>query len=242
MSLYRWFFLFFAFSKVLQAQVEVSDLPEFRVVDLGGAFDRDLAGFDALEERLDRLYERHRFSVYFVIYSGIIGGTAAEKAHDLRDQWLPDGVEGLVFVSDTDLGQVSFALTNENADSTPKSAGAWILSDHLVLDAIDTALSGGSQYSKESDSAYLRELGSVLADELEARLEVQGVTRGASPYYLVAFALTMLAMLGVWLLVRRGSKPRALIPLPDFKMNSRLGAQYGGGLVTEIHYNSGQKD
>ena len=236
--LFGQFLLFFlAFCRLAQGEEGIPELPSSRVVDFGDVFTQDPSSLETLETRLNQLYERYQYSVYFVIYEGIIGSNVSERAYDLRDQWLADGVEGLVFVSDTDLGKVGFALTKAFSQEDPEQTDVWLIEDHHVLNVIDRVLGRSSEYTQESESKHMCEMGLSLVGALEERLrDNERPPRGASPYYLLAFALAGLAMLGVWMLASRGNQRRALIELPEFEMSSRLGAQYGGGVVGEICY------
>lgn len=214
-----------------------AELPSSRVVDFGGIFSRDDGGFQELESRLDSLYERYGYSVYFVAFSGIIGSNVQTRSDDFRDQWLPHGVEGLVVVCDTDLERTAFSLTNAEFDATEQEV--WLLPDHLVLDAMRKVYKKGRETEHENESDFLRFLGEELASNLETLLEKRSQPEaGVSPYYLVAFIFTALLILALaaWARrsARRESQPQTTLQFPEIEIPSRLGGQYGGGLVSEI--------
>lgn len=220
-------------------EVGLPGLPDSRVIDYGGIFSRDDGGFSELERRLDELYRRFGYSVYFVAYSGIIGSDVQTRCDEFRDQWLRDGVEGLVFVCDTDLERAAFSLTK--VDFASGEEKVWLLPDHLVLEAMRQVYQNAGDVDHESESEFLRFMGKNLASRLEELLEGQArPQKGVSPLYLVAFAGAGLLILALAAWARRCGRQEILqqtsLVFPEIEIPSRLGAQYGGGLVCEMSY------
>lgn len=222
-----------------EARTEIPNLPTSRVVDFGEIFSRDDGGFQKLEGQLNRLYERYHYSVYFVAFSGIIGSDVQTRSDEFRDQWLPHGVEGLVVVCDTDLEQSAFSLTN--AEFGAPEQEVWLLPDHLVLDAMREVYKKAAESDSENESEFLRFMGEELASKLESLLEKRSKPEaGVSPYYLVAFSFAGLLILALTAWARRSarreSQYQTTFEFPEIEIPSRLGGQYGGGLVSEISY------
>lgn len=216
-----------------------SGLPTARVIDYGEIFSRDDGGFRELENRLDELHRRYGYSVYFVAYSGIIGSDVQTRADEFRDRWLTDGVEGLVFVCDTDLERAAFSLTQ--VDFGVEEQRVWLVPDHLVLDALRQVYKNVGEVEHESEGDFLRFMGTNLASQLEQLLAEQAQPqKGVSPFYLIAFVGAALVILALAAWARRSGRQEVTqqtsFAFPEIDIPSRLGAQYGGGLVSEMSY------
>lgn len=213
--------------------------PKDRVVDLGEIFRKDAASRGKLSERLEELNQRYQFSVYYVAYSGIIGSSVDEKAVEFRDSWLGAEEEGLIFVCDTDMKTMAYALTK--VDSLPIDGGThdWKLPDHEVIKAMLTLSS--MEASGMAEEEFLTTIGHRLVDELNDKLETEPVAvQSYIGGILGAIGIAAgLGVLGVWWVLRTSGSTsgRSEGPLfPRIEIPNRLGAPFGGGVVGEISF------
>ena len=213
--------------------------PKTRLLDLGDIFRGREAEREELARKFDSLATDHGFSVYFVAYSGIIGSNVFEKAKQFRDDWLGTEEEGLIFVCDTDMKNMAYALTKVDGLSVnEKNHHSWKLPDHEAIAALQTLTEVTS--TENSEKEYLNLIGHALANKLDERLQAQKEQQKSGSWGLVAtFAVTAaLVFLGIWWVQSRSS-PQTISNgphFPEIKIGKRLGAQFGGGVVYEITY------
>ncbi|MGJ8725024.1 MAG: hypothetical protein ACSHYB_10745 [Roseibacillus sp.] len=218
---------------------DLSTPPRDRVVDFGEVFSAGSSSRTDLSRRLDALNERYQFSVYYIAYSGIIGSNVGEKAAEFRDLWLGTEEEGLVFVCDTDMKTVSYALTKVDSFPIDGSIHTWKLPDHEVVQAMLKLSSIDAEDMNEEE--YLGAMGHTLTDELESRLKSEpssGVRNTGGILGTIGAAAGLIGI-SVWWIKRRSGTTSSTIegPLfPTMEIPNRLGAHFGGGTVCEISY------
>ncbi len=214
-----------------------TEAPTIRLVDLGEIFYGNEGQRDQLAQRLEKLAAEHRFSVYFVAYSGVIGSDVGEKAKLFRDHWLGAEKEGLILVCDTDTKTMSYSLTKVEGLPVTEDNPIWRLPDDEIIEVMRHMATVGSNDSSEED--YLVLVGNTLVDELTRRLE-QKETRPSLRVggLILTFAITAVLILGaLWLIRRNASQAKTTAQaaiFPSFTIPTRLGASYGGGQVAEI--------
>ena len=220
---------------------DLSTPPVDRVVDFGEVFSANSVFRNKLSRRLKELKERYQFSVYFIAYSGIIGSDVSEKAAEFRDLWLGAEEEGLVFVCDTDMKKVTYALTKVDSFPLDGSNPTWKLADYEVAQA----MFGISQIdsSEMDEEKYLSTMGLILVDGLESRLKSQPETKKKGPGGILGAVVAAAGLIGmvVWWLRRKAGAVAAAVEktlFPTIEIPNRFGAHYGGGSVSEISYQS----
>lgn len=213
-------------------------IPSQPLVDYGEVFSNHPVQRRSLNQKLERFAREDDFTVYFVSYSGVIGSDVTAKALEFRDHWLGSETEGLVFVCDTDMKTMAYALTRSEGLSVSGKGKAWKLPDHEVLEAMDalTRLSG----QEMSEANYLSAIGNRLVDELDRRIHFkeEKPERSGMGYFLTfAFTAGLVSLLAWWAHQQRAGKLEASgAVFPKMKIPARLGAQFGGGMVAEIAF------
>lgn len=224
-------------------EVNLGKVPAIKLLDLGGIFDGRPQDFQKLANRLQAIEDKYDFSIYFVAYSGIIGSGVTEKAELFRDNWLGSQREGLVFVCDTDLRTMAFALTKIEGLPLEAKASPWRLPDHEVMAAMRDLSKVDSTGMSEAD--YLGAIGHNIAANLEESLSAPPKAAPVLSKSLGAAFILAAALLSwlFWRMQRRGPRddysPTTVFPVVETE--GRLGASYGGGLVGEISYRTGQE-
>ena len=218
---------------------DLSVPPLDRVIDLGEVFKVDGAPRKELSRRLNELDDRYQFSVYFVAYSGIIGSDASEKASEFRDLWLGTEVEGLVFVCDTDMKSIAYSLTKVKSFPLDGSNPTWRLPDREVNQAMLEI--GKIDAEGMDEEVYLSTIGQNLVTALESRLQPkQKAGRKGAAGILGAVTVTVLLIgWGVWWIRRKSNTMAEEIEkslFPTIEVPNRLGAHFGGGMVSEISF------
>ena len=218
-------------------QSNLSKVPKERVIDLGEAFSNNWEAREELNQKLKQFAKAEKFSIYFVTYSGIIGSDVTTKAQGFRDDWLGSHTEGLVFVCDTDLRTMSYALTRAELSAEGKSQ-VWKLPDHEIIAAISELAPLSKK--KLSKAEFLEATSSQLLAELENRIQARNKPKKNSSFgYLIVFTLTagLIYLLIWWAQKRRATEVESeKVGFPEITTEARLGAQYGGGVVAEITF------
>ena len=218
---------------------DLSDAPADRVLDFGEVFSADSASRKKLSRRLNALYDQYQFSVYYVAYSGIIGSNVSRKAAEFRDLWLGSEEEGLVFVCDTDMKTISYALTKVDSFPLDGTSPKWKLPDHdvtqamLEMNKVDT--------SGMDEEEYLAAVGNNLVNALERRLapSPESGKKGTLGILAAVVLAGGLISLSVWWIRRRSGAVAEEIEksiFPSIEIPNRLGAHFGGGTVSEISF------
>lgn len=213
-------------------------IPSEPLVDYGEVFSNHPVQRTSLNQKLQRFAREDDFTVYFVSYSGVIGSDVSAKALEFRDQWLGSEVEGLVFVCDTDMKEMAYALTRFEGFSVTGKGKVWKLPDYEILEAMDalTRLSGEGM----SEANYLSAIGNRLVDELDQRIHsAQEEPERSGMGYLLTFGVTaiLVSLLAWWAHQQRAGRLDSLgAVFPKMKTSGRLGAQFGGGMVAEISF------
>ncbi len=213
--------------------------PTKRLLDLGEIFDENPQVREKLNQRLERLAQEEQFSVFIVTYSGIIGSDTNAKAQAFRDKWLGSETEGIVVVCDTDLNSIAYSVTRVESLSIAGKNKIWKLADHEIVETMQSLTQNSDKNLSESE--FLIVMSNRLINGLEKHLQAKGKTQRSPRFgYLLIFALaTGLICALVWWSQKRQAK--ALLAnyetnFPRIKMNPRLGALYGGGIVAEIQF------
>ncbi len=216
----------------------LSTPPAVRLLDLGEVFDGQSDDREKLVRKLDALKSEHDFSVYFIAYSGIIGSNVVEKAEQFRDDWLGSEEEGLIFVCDTDMKNMAYALTKIDGLPLGEKSHYWKLADHEAISAVQSLSEVAQDAGTEQE--YLTAVGQALVNELEQRLDAKKEEQTAHiTGLLTAFVLTaVLIFVGIWWIQRKWQMSAGVSApsFPEIRMSERLGAHYGGGVVGEVAY------
>lgn len=209
--------------------------PQSRVADLDHVFARNPQALEEISQGLVSLYDDYHYSVYLVVYSGLIGSDVSSRAADFRDHWMRPHDEGLVIVFDTGSKQLSYALSR----SKGKAESAHILPDYKTLQALDDVLADPKLALNEVETIH--HVGLQLVAEFDKRLALQATpepktTRTYLAIFAIASALVMALILIAQHKARRRKTLRERVTFPEIKTPSRLGAKFGGGVIAEINY------
>lgn len=215
--------------------------PPGRVADLDGAFALEGGSVDDISRDLVRLYEDYRYSIYLVVYSGLIGSDVSSRAADFRDHWMGPDDEGLVIVFDLGAKEMAYALSRRRGQSEREL----ILSDYETLQALERVLPKPEHKLDEIET--VRYVGTRLVAEFEEQLQLAGEPEPKTqPWFLGVFAiaatLVMLLVLGSH---RRGDqleRRRERVSFPIHSASSRLGAKFGGGVTGEISFRESDRN
>lgn len=209
--------------------------PTSRILDFDDIFANDPAALRELSEGLIRLSDKYDYSIYFIIYSGLIGSDVANRAADFRDHWLRPHDEGLVIVFDTGSKHLAYALSRSSA----KAESALILPDHRTLQAIGLMMPRGDLALSELET--VREMGSKLVAEFEKQLAIEAAEKPrTSKTFLAIFAIAAaLSVTIIWVAQLRARKRKIrqeAVSFPAIETPPRLGAKFAGGIVGEVTF------
>ena len=218
---------------------DLSAPPSDRVVDFGEVFSPDSAAKKDLSRRLDDLYARYQFSVYYIVYSGVIGSNVSRKASEFRDRWLGADKEGLIFVCDTDLKRIAYALTKVDSFPLDGSNPTWKVTDREISQTMVEM--GKIDTTGMDEEEYLGAVGLNLVDALESRLKPMPKAKGKNTGGIlgaVAAAALLMGLAVWWISKKSGSAAEAFekSAFPTIEIPNRLGAHFGGGAVSEISF------
>ena len=226
---------------------QLVEIPDKRFLDLGEIFANEPTLKRQIDENLERFAQKRGFSIYVVAYAGIIGSDATTKAEAFRNNWLSNHTEGLVLVCDTDLQAMSFSLTRTDSLTLKGQGTLWKLPDHEVIEAVE-ALQNLS-LSELSKSERLAAIVDGLLTNLEEKLAVTNTSHKHSHSnlgYLSVFFLTAgLVTALIFLSKRKDSSDLDLedkLFFPKIEIQPRLGAQFGGGVASEICVRNSPKE
>lgn len=218
----------------------LTEAPASHLLDRGDIFAGKEAERSELVKRLQKLETDYKFSVYFVAYSGIIGSDVQQKAHQFRDLWLGTDKEGLIYVCDTDMKTMAYAITKVDGLPALGPRPQWKLPDHEAIAAMQAV--SETSAAGLSEKQYLQLVGSTLVDELEKRLQGPPEAQKKRSLGLLLWLALTAALVSVSFCCsqktgQRSSRTSAS-SFPEVPIPSRLGAPFGGGQVGEISFRS----
>jgi uncharacterized membrane protein YgcG len=218
--------------------------PASYVLDEADLFRHDTASLRRISERLAGFDTRHRMPIYLVVYAGLIGTTAAQRAVDLHKAWLGERY-GFVLVFDSDSGDLGLgrpfepdrAVANEaaRAAATGRIPSYELLEIMLRVNERMESAADRVQHLDRMTNGIVNEFEACLerleapasrAERLRFGLIVVGVIAGIA---LVALVATR------WWSQAEAHAGRAY-RFPSVLVGQRLGAPYGGGRVSSRQF------
>ncbi|MBK1883079.1 TPM domain-containing protein [Luteolibacter pohnpeiensis] len=228
--------------------IDQEDLPQppaFGVLDEAGLYTRNPEGLRRISDLVRGLEQRHGFKIYVVIETVLDSeGNPGERAMKLYRAWLPKG-NGLVVVFQRDTKILGFGRDSEVAEDpdflkqlVPSYETTKILWDEWNgfdrSEAAEVSLENLVQSLVTKYERYFQSLEQPPPKWRAFRLWLMAIG-GISVLALAAFAL-------VWLVRRLGIDAPQQFHFPEMEVPERLGAPYGGGMVSSRRFDGGAAD
>jgi hypothetical protein len=211
--------------------------PENHVRDHAGLFIRDPEGLSKISERLQQLATKHRYHVYVVIESALMGELPVELAARLQAQWLPDN-DGFVVVYQSDERKFgvappdNFRMLDENLKISQIPPYAMV----EMLERVGHKL--GDPDKMRSDT-FLDEFTALLVAECETFFEgiPKETIQSSAPFLLLWCAVAIAGVGGTgWWIVRKLGKVdqrnSRTFYFPEREDAQRLGAPFGAKVIS----------
>jgi hypothetical protein len=211
--------------------------PESHVRDNAGLFTRDPEGLSKISERLQHLAAKHRYHVYVVIESALMGEPPVELAARLQAEWLPDN-DGFVVVYQSDERKFgvappdNFRMLDENLKVSRIPPYAMV----EIFERVGNKL--GSPEKIRSDT-FLDQFTTLLVAECDAFFEQipKETLQSSAPVLLLwcAAAIAVVGGAGWWIVRNLGKvdqrKSRTFY-FPEREDSQRLGAPFGAKVIS----------
>lgn len=206
-------------------------------------FRSDPKTLQEIRDRLGEFYDRHELPVYLAVYAGLISSTPAERAEELRREWLGDRY-GFVLVYDTDTGTLGFGrpikAPGNGGDSDP-AAGIGRIPSYELTEVMNKVR---ENLGNNPDSlAHLDDLTERLVSEFDASLARLEAPPRRGPMLMFGVAvvgvialIALAAMFASRWISRADAESGRVLELPDVQVGQRLGAPCGGGRVSSREF------
>lgn len=208
--------------------------PAFGVLDAGGFFNRNPGALKRISERIRKLEHDHGYMIYLVVEPVLIASTAADRAAQLRQAWVPDG-NGLVVVFETD--SRNLAVGRELVDKQPAFKDLARVPTYETAAILSRALE--STDPRLAPELYLEGLVEQLTTEFggyfNRRETKPPAARTMKITLLVIGTLSLLGLgaIGLGGLMRHARMAGTLsFRFPAVALPERLGAPCGGSVTT----------
>lgn len=223
----------------------MSQAPEAQVLDKANMFREDRKILAGIEASLSRMREKHDYPVYLAIYYSVFDQSLQELADELYNAWVGESSYGMVIVYQLDPvvsgGNPAIAYHKDAGIEMDSSSGpgprpmpGWEMG--VLLKKVFTAVNEKPNepiefissliYGIEAEMDRYHELEPMSWNDPE-NLKLMAIFFG------VIAAFTLMGMIAWKLLYPVNARSRRVYYFPEVKVERRLGAPYGGGLVRE---------
>lgn len=193
-----------------------------------------------LAAELRTLQEKHGFQIYVVVESLLVTGDVFRRASELQRSWLPEG-HGMVVVFETDTKALGFG---RGYDESPGFTHETVPS----YETIEILTQVGSQLKKTDEpGVFLDTVVTQLVRGYEGYFKRKEAPapegRGLRLALIIVGGISALALIGLliaWFLHRADHiSGRTTFYFPPVDADERLGAPYGGGVVSSRRFGTG---
>ena len=228
--------------------IGLEDLPEppaFGVLDEAGFYSRDPEGLRRISDLLRELEKRRGFKIYLVIETVLDSNIdPLERAPKLYRAWIPHG-DGLVIVYQKDTGMMGIGWDLGLLDSTDEEESHRRRIPSYEMKKILLKVSEKIDRSTAPE-VLLENYVADLVNEFESYFQ----SMEQSPPKERTFRLWLMAVGGIsvlglgalglaWLVRRMGIDAPQTFQFPEMEVRERLGAPYGGGMVSSRRFGDG---
>lgn len=207
--------------------------PAFGVLDGGGFFNRNPSALKRISDRIRKLEHDHGYMIYLVVEPLLISSTAAERAAQLRQAWVPDG-NGLVVVFETD--SRNLAIGRDLVDKQPAFKDLARVPTYETAAMLSRALETSDP--RLAPEVYLEALVGQLTNEFDGYFNRRDAkppaARSMKIALLVIGTLSLLGLgaIGLGGLMRHARMAGVLsFRFPVVDLPERLGAPCGGSVT-----------